>query len=175
MDMFELLSPSDKSLNDFFTPPSISKSLSEILIRNIDTTKESISLYDPTCGIGRLLYYSLMDIKTRFPEKKVYCCGCDIFPKYSVFTQSILDLVNYNSNEIFIGNSLYVKFKNKFDCILGNPPFGDMKEEDYKKYIQFHMYFDDTLRDKVDKKYRNLPKLTEEEVKQLSHLQSVLH
>ena len=55
MDMFEQLSPSDKSLNDFFTPPDISTLISKILIERIDTKKEELVIYDPTCGIVRLL------------------------------------------------------------------------------------------------------------------------
>ncbi len=173
IDMFEVLSPSDKSLNDFFTPPDISKLLSKILIDGIDDKKEEIVIYDPTCGVGRLLYYTLLSIKERYPNKKVVCIGCDIFPKYSVFTQSILDLINHNNNCTYIGNSLFLSLKDKPDLVIGNPPFGEMSEQDYKKYIQFQRYIDPKSENLFPKKYKDLPPLTEEEFKSLTNFKRV--
>lgn len=173
MDMFEQLSPSDKSLNDFFTPPDISTLISKILIERIDTKKEEIVIYDPTCGIGRLLYFALLDIKEKYPNKNVICIGCDIFPKYSVFTQSILDLINYNNNCIYIGNSLFLSLKDKPDLVIGNPPFGEMNEQDYKKFIQFQKYIDSNAENLFPKKYKDLPPLTEEEFKNLTNFKKV--
>jgi len=161
IDLFELLSPSDKSLNDFFTPSDISKNISQILLKGSKKQlkdKKEIKICDPTCGVGRLLYHSFLDLKKQYPNKKIICLGNDIFPKYSVFTKSILDLVNFGNNQVYIGNGLY--FNPKSDLIIGNPPFGNLPKHTYEEYVRVYHY---CSKEPFPSKYKHLKPLNNKE------------
>jgi len=161
IDLFELLSPSDKLLNDFFTPGDLSLLISELLIQNSKEQlkdKEIITICDPTCGVGRLLYYSFLNLKKEYPNKKIICLGNDIFSKYSVFTKSILDLVNFGNNYIFIGNGLY--FDPKSDLVIGNPPFGNLPKHIFEEQVRVYNY---CSKKPFPSKYKHLKPLNNEE------------
>lgn len=122
MDLYEVLNGSDRVLNEFYTPYDICNLVGEILI-NIEKKKE-IKLCDPTIGMGRLLYYSFIKFKNKYPDIKINLYGMDLNSKSVVFSESIFYLINDN---VFIEYGNCFKDMNKFptmDVIVGNPPFG---------------------------------------------------
>lgn len=138
IDTFELLNVSDKFYNDFFTPNSISILISKLLVQTAKLEKDIIKIYDPSCGIGRLLYHSFFELKEKYPHKIIELYGIDINNRFKVFTQSILNLINGENNYIFKANTLSnsIKIEN-IDICLSNPPF-DKKgiEIDFVKHIK---------------------------------------
>lgn len=122
IDLFESLTHPDKSFNDFFTPQSVSKFIANMAITKID--KKIINIYDPSCGIGRLLYYAFMNMKEKDDSLIINIFGVDLNSRFSIFTSSILELINYE--RVFIENKNTLK--NEFiippiDICLSNPPF----------------------------------------------------
>lgn len=174
MDLYEGLNQTDKTLNDFFTPTNVSNGISKLLI-NLNTNlaqKEEINIYDCACGIGKLFYPTLLDLKEKYPNKIVNIYGIDMYDKFAIFTQSIFSLINFNHTHIVIGNSLQVNPFNgiKMDLVLGNPPF---KQQDYGIDIQFKILkYEDTHFTqfkrvfnsiKMSKGYKEAPLITEKE------------
>ncbi|MBT5934695.1 N-6 DNA methylase [Sulfurimonas sp.] len=125
IDLFEEINISDRYLNDFFTPKSLCISTSKMAISNGNYERKNfINIFDPTCGIGKLLFYSFLEFKEEFPHKTINLKGMDIHSRFSVFTESILDLININHNEIVTEDTLSstTEFKD-IDLVLSNPPY----------------------------------------------------
>lgn len=123
IDLFEMLNISDRFFNDFFTPSSITKLIAG-LVATKEFNKNVINLYDPSCGIGRLLYHSLIVLKNKYPDKIINIYGADLNTRFAVFTESIFDIINFNHVRIYTGDTL----KNNFnlpviDICLSNPPY----------------------------------------------------
>ncbi len=128
IDLFEKLNISNKYLSDYFTPIDISKVISSSISRGINMEENYINIYDPCCGIGRLLYYSFIELKEKYPNKEINVFGIDLCNRFKVFTESIFNLINYNKTFIENGNTLTDKFDfPKMDICVANPPFNKQK------------------------------------------------
>lgn len=139
IDLFELLNISDRSLNDFFTPNDISKLVSTLSVSEVKgrsdyfDNKNEINFIDMTCGIGRLLYHSYVEVRERYPNKEINVFGIDIYPSFAVFTSSIMNLINLHHTHIVIGDSLTIEPNfPKMDFSVGNPPFGQVNKRSWK-------------------------------------------
>jgi len=157
IDLYESLNISDRNLNDFFTPKSASQLISKMIkVDNNLEDKETINIYDPSIGIGRLVYYTFMELKDLYPSKNINIYGFDIYSKYVVFTQSILDLINFNRNKIDKANTLETNvlvIENReiskedsiksdiyfphIDIVVSNPPYDKKRIEN--KFISHIM------------------------------------
>lgn len=139
IDTYEGLNISDKHFNDFFNPNSITKLVSE-MVKTKDFDNDIINIYDPSIGIGRLIYHSFYSLKEKYPNKIINIYGIDLNYSFHLFTQSIFELINYNHVHIFRGNTL--KDFNKFDIphidlCLSNPPYDKKKIElDFINHIR---------------------------------------
>lgn len=118
----------------YYTPETVVNKLIDKLYEN-ESYIETKTICDPCCGTGNFL----LNLITRGVNySNLY--GQDIDP-ISVYlarinlailspTISVSDL----RNRIIICNTYYSNFKEKFDIILGNPPWGsDFSEEDVAK------------------------------------------
>lgn len=144
VDLYELLNPSDRFLNDFFTPNDVSEFIGKIMtIQQIEKLNklEEVNLYDPSLGVSRLVIHTFYKIKTQFRTKKINIYGVDINSHFVVFSSSVLELINFNNNTCICGNTLFIEPNfPKMDIIVGNPPFGKMSKNDLEKLIQIDNY-----------------------------------
>jgi tRNA1(Val) A37 N6-methylase TrmN6 len=118
----------------YYTPHEITASLNNSL-------ENVTSYYDPCCGTGSFLINAVKQLKIK-PEN-IY--GTDI-DEHAVFIAKINLLLlfrDYNQepnifcNDIISENSDTLKdsFRDKFDAIVTNPPWGAAKNED--KYLKY--------------------------------------
>lgn len=138
IDLFEELNVSNKFYNDYFTPNSISKLISSMASKDFNTNKPYINIYDPSCGIGRVLYHTFVELKEKYPNKKINIFGIDLCNRFKVFTESILSLINFDKTFIERGNTLKVNFNfPKMDICVANPPYDKKNIEiEFVKHIK---------------------------------------
>jgi len=180
MELYELLNPTDKKLNDFFTPMNVAQGASALINDNTLEDKEEINIFDGACGIGRLFYSKFIELKNKYPNKIINIYGIDLCARFATFTHSMFSLINIDNTNIVIGNSLQSQpFQNiKMDIMLGNPPF-DKKGYDIDTVLKILKYEDKFIskvkRDlrehplSVVKHYQNTPIITQEEYLQLTN------
>lgn len=138
INLFEELNVSNKFYNDYFTPNSISKLISSMASKDFNTNRPYINIYDPSCGIGRVLYHTFVELKEKYPNKKINIFGIDLCNRFKVFTESILSLINFDKTFIERGNTLKDKFNfPKMDICVANPPYDKKNIEiEFVKHIK---------------------------------------
>lgn len=144
IDLAEYLNVSNRKLNNFFTPKNLSKLASSIIStsnHSVLATKNAINIYDPTCGIGRMLYHYYLDTRELYPNKIINIFGIDIYERFGIFTSSILNLVN-RETYVVVGDTLTIEPNfPKMDIIIGNPPFDKINDTTYKNLLLLREYF----------------------------------
>lgn len=116
-----------KNYGIFFTPPNT-------IHKNIDFLEpfmnKIINVLEPSCGSCEYI----LKLKNLYP--KINITGIElnktIFESIKKYQESTITLIN--------NNYLTYKFNNKFDLIIGNPPYFVMKKKDVEK--SYHNYFD---------------------------------
>lgn len=138
IDLFEELNVSNKFFNDYFTPTDISKMIATMASKEFNTKRPYINIYDPSCGIGRVLYHTFIELKEKYPNKKINIFGIDLCNRFKVFTESILSLINFNKTFIERGNTLEDKFDfPKMNICVANPPYNKKGIElEFMKHIK---------------------------------------
>jgi adenine-specific DNA-methyltransferase len=141
-----LIPPNDRKLNGaFFTPDYIIN----YIIKDIKPKINDLNL-DPSCGCGAFLvglteYYKLKYKKTIKSIIKENIFGSDILEYNILRTKLILTIYALLNNEnlsendfnLYLQDSLRAKWDQKFNNIVGNPPyvkFQDLTEEN-RKYL----------------------------------------
>ena len=173
MDLFEGLKITSKKLQDHFTPMDLSNFACKIALKesNRFDKKETIKIYDPTCGIGRLFYPTFIELREKYPTKTIKILGMDLCEEYAVFTQSLFSLINLNHTHIFIGDSLLADpfSGTKMDIVLSNPPFGikDYGIDTKMKLSKFEDSVTNTTRKhlsiSLEKRYNKTPLISKKE------------
>lgn len=172
MDLFEGVKHTSKKFKDYFTPMDLSNFASRIVLHDRNFEKQdTIKVYDPTCGIGRLFYPAFVSLKEKYPNKTIQLLGMDLCEEYAVFTQSIFSLINLNNTHIFIGNSFFADpfSGTKMDIGLSNPPFG-IKDYDIDTKMKLLKYEDklfsrtqEHLSSALEKIYNKAPLISKKE------------
>lgn len=125
---------SAETAGEQYTPDDIIGLISDIVASKIQDNEEFLTIYDPTCGGGNLLFgvEDKLSTKTNRPTKTY---GMD-------WNSSLYALAKIESrfridSEIEYGNTLTeTKFLDKtFDVIVANPPYG-VDWKDYRKAIE---------------------------------------
>ena len=123
-----------KSSGSYYTPEKVVNELIDMLYEN-DTNLKAKTICDPCCGTGNFLLS--LGVKG-IAYSNLY--GQDIDP-ISVFLSRInialmapeMSALDIRSR-IIIGNTYFETFTQKFDMIVGNPPWGsDFSEEDARQ------------------------------------------
>lgn len=158
LDLAEYLNVSNRKLNNFFTPTDLSKGVSKIISiadHSKLATKDAINIYDPSCGIGRMLYHSYLDMREKYPHKRINIFGIDICEKFGIITSSILNLVN-KETYVVVGDTLTIdpQFP-KMDIITGNPPFGEINNTSYQNILLLREYINRNNKSKNESYYKN--------------------
>ena len=142
---FELLVDSNEKKNKgvVYTPPIIRDYISENVIGN----KKIPKLIDPSCGCGAFLISSVKAIKNKHDISytdlfSTYIYGADIEEHSIEKCKVLLSLlalesdgeIIQNFSNLFVCNSLEYfstkSYKNKFDVVVGNPPYVRAKNID---------------------------------------------
>lgn len=97
-----------KSLGQYFTP----RSIIERLLKQLPNKKSDLRILDPACGTGEFLIVA----KKYFKNPKLYGWEID---------KRLVDISKKNipTAEILNIDSLKIGNENKFDIIIGNPPY----------------------------------------------------
>ena len=125
---------SAETAGEQYTPDDIISLISEIILSKIEDSKEFLTIYDPTCGGGNLLFGVEDRIKEKF-DRPTKTYGEDWSD--SLYALAKIESRFRNDSDIKYGNTLTkIHFIEKqFDVIVANPPYG-VDWKGYKKDIE---------------------------------------
>ena len=98
---------------------------------------KNINIFDPTIGMGRLMYDSFIELKEKFPMSNINIFGIDLNSRFVVISESLLNLVNNQNVFIKEGNTLKGDFSlPQMDICISNPPYEKGIEYTFVEYIK---------------------------------------
>lgn len=130
-DIYTQIITPNRYINDFFTPMDLCNAIAKFIINK--NAKKSISIYDPTCGIGNLLYAKFKEMITTNPNLEIEVFGNDRDCCYSSFANAMFQLFHnkaYFENKNVLTENVFPG--KKMDIIVSNPPFGAISKSDYE-------------------------------------------
>lgn len=114
---------SAETAGEQYTPDDIISLITDIIVSKIEDNESFLTLYDPTCGGGNLLFGVEDKIKEKFtrPTKTFGEDWSD-----SLFALAKIESRFRNDSDIRYGNTLTnISFiEKRFDIIVANPPYG---------------------------------------------------
>ncbi len=149
---------SAETAGEQYTPDDIIALISEIILSKIDDNGEFLTIYDPTCGGGNLLF----GVEDKIVEKynrptKTY--GQDWSD--SLYALAKIESRFRTDSEIIYGNTLTkIPFiEKRFDVIVANPPYG----VDWKGYKK------DIINDETER-FHDLPSISDGQLLFTQHI-----
>lgn len=125
---------SAETAGEQYTPDDIISLITDIIVSKTEDNESFLTIYDPTCGGGNLLFGVEDKIKERFtrPTKTFGEDWSD-----SLFALAKIESRFRNDSDIRYGNTLTnISFiEKRFDIIVANPPYG-VDWKGYQKDIQ---------------------------------------
>lgn len=125
---------SAETAGEQYTPDDIISLITEIIASKIEDNNSFLTIYDPTCGGGNLLFGVEDKIKEKF-NRPTKTHGQDWSD--SLYALAKIESRFRTDSEIYYGNTLTdIKFiEKKFDVIVANPPYG-IDWKGYQRDIQ---------------------------------------
>ena len=125
---------SAETAGEQYTPDDIISLITEIITSKIEDNDSFLTIYDPTCGGGNLLFGVEDKIKEKF-NRPTKTHGQDWSD--SLYALAKIESRFRTDSEIYYGNTLTdIKFiEKRFDVIVANPPYG-IDWKGYQKDIQ---------------------------------------
>lgn len=125
---------SAETAGEQYTPDDIISLITEIIASKIEDNDSFLTIYDPTCGGGNLLFGVEDKIKEKF-NRPTKTHGQDWSD--SLYALAKIESRFRTDSEIYYGNTLTdIKFiEKRFDVIVANPPYG-IDWKGYQKDIQ---------------------------------------
>lgn len=136
-----------KSTNGIYYTPF---NVVENMVNSIDANhiQRGNKIVDPACGSGNFLISIINKMKNHSFEQQeivntVY--GYDIDPvaiflaKINVYI--ILNEIDFSEINIYKQDFLLSEITNKFNVVIGNPPWGSKFDKDYKEKLKKKLYF----------------------------------
>ena len=126
----KLITKSNLYSSIHYTPPFLSRTIVEQVIRKVDLSKQKLKIFDPACGSSEFLIEALKQLK-----EKDYCGEIEIIgwdnSETAVDTSNFL--LKYEQRTVWdakltftikkVTDSLVEVWDNNYDIILMNPPF----------------------------------------------------
>jgi type I restriction enzyme M protein len=125
---------SAETAGEQYTPDDIISLITDIIVSKTEDNESFLTLYDPTCGGGNLLFGVEDKIKEKF-KRPTKTFGEDWSD--SLFALAKIESRFRNDSDIRYGNTLTnISFiEKRFDIIVANPPYG-VDWKGYQKDIQ---------------------------------------
>lgn len=144
-----------KALSAYFTPPELASAVLDAASGFIDGVKDPAVL-DPACGGGSFLTpvaRHLIDLRRRQGTSAQDACrsvlgqmrGIEIDAGLATLSQMLLRRMLFREygfarrgplGVVKRGNALSVSLQRKFDLVIGNPPYGKVRDRLEKKILQ---------------------------------------
>lgn len=115
-----------KSGGEFFTPQSVSKLLSQIVMLGKDEKNKVNKIYDPACGSGSLLLQARKQFNEHVIEDGLFGQEINMTTYNLARMNMFLHNINYDKFSIERGNTLLDPKhgdEKPFDAIVSNPPY----------------------------------------------------
>lgn len=155
---------SAQTAGEQYTPDDIISLVAEIIASKLEDNGEFITLYDPTCGGGNMLFGVEDYLNKKFPTRPTATFGQDW--NDALYALAKIESRFREDSDIRYGNSLTeLKFDDKrFLVVVANPPYG----VDWKGYKK------DILRDETGR-FKALPSISDGQLLFTQHIISQLH
>jgi len=115
---------SAETAGEQYTPDDVIALIAEIIVSKVEDSEEFLTIYDPTCGGGNMLYGVEDRIKEKFPNRPTATRGQDW--NDALYALAKIESRFRNNAKIEYGNTLTNdKFDEElFDVVVANPPYG---------------------------------------------------
>jgi DNA (cytosine-5)-methyltransferase 1 len=152
LKILELSNPSRDQNSAFFTDNSIAIDIANLL----PNFKEKVKILEPSVGVGNILFQVIKKYKNL---KKIEIDVFDLDKNILNIFKYLVKKQNYSKNikvKFYNCDFLKEKINSKYDLVIGNPPFGKLKNtrqlDEYKKLNickknknQFELFFEKAL------------------------------
>ncbi|MCK9337754.1 MAG: SAM-dependent methyltransferase [Arcobacteraceae bacterium] len=149
---------SAETAGEQYTPDDVIALISEIIASKIDDSNEFLTIYDPTCGGGNMLYGVEDRIKEKFSNRPTATRGQDW--NDALYALAKIESRFRSNAKIEYGNTLTNdKFDEEFDVVVANPPYG----------VDWKGYKTDIEKDKTGR-FHALPAVSDGQLLFLQHI-----
>lgn len=149
---------SAETAGEQYTPDDVIALISEIIASKIDARDEFLTIYDPTCGGGNMLYGVEDRIKEKFSNRPTATRGQDW--NDALYALAKIESRFRSNAKIEYGNTLTNdKFDEEFDVVVANPPYG----------VDWKGYKTDIEKDKTGR-FHALPAVSDGQLLFLQHI-----
>ncbi|MBD3830589.1 MAG: N-6 DNA methylase, partial [Arcobacter sp.] len=151
---------SAETAGEQYTPDDVIALISEIIASKIEDNEDFLTIYDPTCGGGNMLYGVEDRIKEKFPNRPTATRGQDW--NDALYALAKIESRFRSNAKIEYGNTLTNdKFDEEFDVVVANPPYG----------VDWKGYKTDIEKDKTGR-FHALPSISDGQLLFLQHIVS---
>ncbi|WP_375722921.1 SAM-dependent methyltransferase [Arcobacter sp. KX21116] len=149
---------SAETAGEQYTPDDVIALISEIITSKTENSEEFLTIYDPTCGGGNMLYGVEDRIKEKFPNRPTATRGQDW--NDALYALAKIESRFRNNSKIEYGNTLTNdKFDEEFNVVVANPPYG----------IPWKDFSSDIEKDKTER-FHVLPAVSDGQLLFLQHI-----
>ena len=149
---------SAETAGEQYTPDDVIALISEIIASKIDGRDEFLTIYDPTCGGGNMLYGVEDRIREKFSNRPTATRGQDW--NDALYALAKIESRFRSNSKIEYGNTLTNdKFDEEFDVVVANPPYG----------VDWKGYKNDIEKDKTGR-FHALPAVSDGQLLFLQHI-----
>lgn len=114
---------SAETAGEQYTPDDIISLISEIIASKTEDSEDFLTIYDPTCGGGNMLYGVEDRIKEKLPNRPTATRGQDW--NDALYALAKIESRFRSNAKIEYGNTLTNdKFDEEFSVVVANPPYG---------------------------------------------------
>jgi type I restriction enzyme M protein len=149
---------SAETAGEQYTPDDVIALISEIIASKTESSDEFLTIYDPTCGGGNMLYGVEDRIKEKFPDRPTATRGQDW--NDALYALAKIESRFRKNSKIEYGNTLTNdKFDEEFDVVVANPPYG----------VDWKGYKSDIEKDKTGR-FHALPAVSDGQLLFMQHI-----
>jgi len=150
---------SAETAGEQYTPDDVISLISEIILSKTEDSEDFLSIYDPTCGGGNMLYGVEDRINQTYPNRPTATYGQDW--NDALYALAKIESRFRKNAYIEYGNTLVEqKFQDKeFDVVVANPPYG----------VDWKGFKSDIVQDKTGR-FHYLPAVSDGQLLFMQHL-----